>query len=215
MSVDRNAVAWVLYSSGEIFAVSTDDASCSATGYQTQQQDYDVFGMGFVSNSDGSDAEKLYVAGSKINLVSGELEDTKIGYIEPASLRISHLSDMAPAENPPELTGTGDARLYGYFPGPMSTIAELDKTAGHKIPGREWPAGHISESQQLTGWAFAQWGGQFYVFVTTTGFGGRSRVIRVDPDANGGAGEATTVKESGVPTIVGAGVSTCAPVIVE
>jgi hypothetical protein len=217
MSVDRDAVAWVLYSSGEIFRVSTEEAACTATGFQKRQQGYDVFGMGFVSDQPDGASEKLYVAGSRLGPF-GELVDTKIGTIDVDDMQISHLGNMPSAENPPELTGTGDARLFGYFPGEASTIAELDKTTGQKVAGREWPAGSIGPSEQLMGWAFAQWGGRFYVFVTTQAglIGGqRSKIVRVDPEANGGAGEAITVEDSGIPVIVGAGVSTCAPVVVE
>ena len=218
MSVDRDATAWVLYSSGELFHVSTEDASCAATSFQKQQQGYDLFGMGFVSDSAGSDIEKLYVSGSLLDPLTGELTDTKIGFIDKSTLQISHLGNMANLENPPELTGTGAAKLYGYFPGSASTVAELSKVDGQQMAGRAWPAGSISGGEQLAGWAFAQWGGRFYVFVTTQAglLGGTtSKVIRVDPNANGGAGEAVTVVGNGAPFIVGAGVSTCAPVVVD
>jgi hypothetical protein len=218
MSVDREATAWVLYSSGEVFSVSTDDATCSATTFQKQQQGYDLFGMGFVSDAAGSEAEKLYVSGSQLDALSGELINTKMGWIDKGTLVVTHLGNMPTVENPPELTGTGDAKLYGYFPGAASTVAEMDKTSGQQISGRSWPAGSIGGGEQLAGWAFAQWGGRFYVFVTTQAglLGGTtSKVVRVDPSANGGAGEAVTVVGNGAPFIVGAGVSTCAPVIVE
>jgi len=218
MSVDRDATAWVLYSSGEIFYVSTEDASCSASGFVKQQNGYDLMGMGFVSDASDSAAEKLFVAGSTIDPFSGGFENTKLGFISPDSLVVSHLTDVNGIENPPELTGTGDARLYGYFPGRSSTISELDQATGQRVPGREWPAGSIAGNEDLLAWAFAQWGGQFYVFVTTQAglFGSpQSKVIQVDPAANGGAGSATTVKTSDVPYIVGAGVSTCAPIIID
>ncbi len=216
MSVDRDATAWVLYSSGEIFHVSTEDASCSATAFQKQQMGYDLMGMGFVSDSQGSKEEKLFVAGSLAN-AGGGFRDTKLGFIDPNTLQVTHIIDVD-VVNPPELTGTGDARLYGYFPGNSSVVSELDKTTGTRVAGQEWPAGSITGNEQLAGWAFAQWGGKFYVFVTVrTGlFGGMiaSRVVQVDPEANGGGGAAVVVKDSDVPYIVGAGVSTCAPVVV-
>lgn len=217
MSVDRDAVAWVLYSSGELFHVSTENASCSATTFTPQQQQYDLFGMGFVADAAGSDSEKLYVTGSTINSVTGELENTKIGYIEKSTLQVTHLQNMANRENPPELTGTGDAKLYGYFPGASSTIEGIDKATGSSISSEIWGAGSLG-GQTLRAWAFAQWGGRFYVFVTTSdalGISTESKVVRVDPAANGGAGDAVTVKDTGVPIIVGAGVSTCAPVVID
>ncbi len=212
MSVDRDATAWVLYSSGEIFHVSTDSATCTKTAFVPQQQDYDVFGMGFVSDSPGSTEERLYVSGSKF-ASGGQLSNTKIGFIDTTTLAVNHLQDLSSAENPPELTGTGDAKLYGYFPGSSSYITELDKTTGQPA-GQQWNAGSFPSPR---GWAFAQWGGRFYVFITTPEFlGDTSRVIRVDPATD----QFETVAEDtfgndAVPYIVGAGVSTCAPVVVE
>jgi hypothetical protein len=213
MSVDRDATAWVLYSSGEIFKVSTQDATCSPTGFQKQQGGYDLMGMGFVSDSPGSESEKLYVAGSTLDPASGQLLNTKLGFVPKDTLRVNHITDLV-VENPPELTGTGEAKLYGYFPGTASTVSEIDKTTGQRVAGQQWPAGAITANETLNGWAFAQWGGRFYVFVTVTAgvFGTpQGRVVRVDPST----GTATVVKNTGVPYVVGAGVSTCAPVIVE
>jgi len=59
MSVDRNGMAWVLYTSGEVFNVSIADARCTSTGFQKGQAGFQLFGMGFVSDSAGSDAETL------------------------------------------------------------------------------------------------------------------------------------------------------------
>src|SRR5262245_55152244 len=47
MAVDRNGVAFVLYQSGEIFQVSTENAACKASGYQANQLGWQRFGMGY------------------------------------------------------------------------------------------------------------------------------------------------------------------------
>ena len=63
-------------------------------------------------------------------------------------------------------------------------------------------------------WAFAFWGGKFYIFVTaqTDIFSSPVSSVRVIDRATGAASTAL----SNLPTpIVGAGVSTCAPVVVE
>ena len=64
---------------------------------------------------------------------------------------------------------------------------------------------------QVTAWAFSHWGGKFYIFVTSSpdGFTEKSQVLMLDP-ATGVAG---TYLPSMPYRIVGAGVSTCAPVI--
>ena len=83
------------------------------------------------------------------------------------------------------------------------------------IRDRQWPAGEVDGDPAA--WAFAQFGGYFYIFISTeSGFGGAfAEVIRLDPNANGGAGRADMINDDDVPIIVGAGVSTCAPFVVE
>ena len=51
----------LLYTS--IFWVNTTDASCKATGFATRQSSFETFGMGFVSDAEGSEKETLFVAG--------------------------------------------------------------------------------------------------------------------------------------------------------
>jgi hypothetical protein len=63
MAVDRTARAWVLYSSGEIFWVNTVDGSCKPSGFARRQNGFETFGMGFVSNAEGSENETLFLAG--------------------------------------------------------------------------------------------------------------------------------------------------------
>jgi hypothetical protein len=55
-----------------------------------------------------------------------------------------------------------------------------------------------------SGWAFAFWGGDFWVFTAPAG---DSRITRFRPSD----GSVTTVVDSLGAIIVGAGVSTCAP----
>jgi hypothetical protein len=65
----------------------------------------------------------------------------------------------------------------------------------------------------VSAWAFAQWGGKFYIFVTTTDLLTSNSTVRVI-DRQTGAYEGA-VLENLPYIIVGAGVSTCAPVVVE
>ena len=105
-----------------------------------------------------------------------------------------------------ELTGTGDARLFGYFTtAPFVRVAQIDRTN----------AGILSDDvlngfTPPTDWAFSFWGGDFYLYAypVAQNHTPNSSVIRYSP-ATG------TVDFSYVPdvgfTIIGAGVSTCAP----
>lgn len=202
MSVDRSARAWVLYTSGELFWVNTTTGSCSATPYAKGQAGYQLFGMGFVSDSPGSSKEKLYIAGAKDSLMT-----EKLGAIDPGTLKITTVGTMPHGENSPELSGTGSAELYAYYPGISSTfVARVDKATGAEQ--QRWSV--VGLGGQVTAWAFAHWGGKFYIFVTATeGLGENPRVLLLDPKTGKSSVFLSTVKYR----IVGAGVSTCAPVI--
>ena len=206
MSVDRNGMAWVLYTSGQIFQVSISDASCSESGFQRGQRGFELFGMGFSSDSEGSSAETLFIAGG------GAAQDRTgdLGRVPPDTMSVAMVGGLPDSEFPPELTGTANAELYAYFPGEWdSWVARLSKdSAGQE---QSWDLDPISG--QPRGWAFAHWGGKFYIFISTEGaFGGiRSQVKVLDP----ASGNETTAISNSHYMVVGAGVSTCAPVVVE
>ena len=206
MSVDREARAWVLYNSGEIFWVSTKDASCKPSGFKVAQKGFETFGMGFVSNAAGSESETLFITGGgHSNPGKGNL-----GSIDPMTLQVSSLGVLPMTEYGPELTGNGNAELWAYFPGVTNTfVAQLDKTTA--MPLSHWFMPPLSGSVQA--WAFAHWGGRFYLFVTVqdsmTGMN-NSQVMLFTP----GDGHVDTILSHLPYTIVGAGVSTCAPVII-
>ncbi len=205
MSVDRQGTAWVLYSSGEIFKVSTTNAACTASNYQKGQKGFELFGMGFVSDAAGSEQETLFVAGGDaMQLSSGNL-----GIIDRDRLTLSERGAINAGESNPEMTGTGEGELYGFFPGFFENfIARLDKNTG--AVGQRWDLEPLSGS--VTAWAFAQWGGKFYMFVSTEGFLESASAVRVFDPATGT--ESVAVADSPY-RVVGAGVSTCAPFVVE
>jgi hypothetical protein len=209
MSVDRSARGWVLYRSGEIFWVSTKDASCTPTPFEVGQEGYGMFGMGFVADTAGSAAEKLYIAG-----ISGNAPGQKtLSFIDPATLKVHVVGSMGTGTNVPELTGTGDAMLYSFHAHTEPRfVAKTNKQTGELV--EKWdvaiPAG------QVTTWAFAHWGGKFYIFITLQEdpeIGQtpeeKGMVLRLNPDI----GETTFFLNNLTLRIVGAGVSTCAPLI--
>lgn len=200
MSVDRNATAWVLYGSGELFRVSTADASCSATTFAPHQAGFEVFGMGFVSDAEGSADETLFVAGGAMLDIS--LGSARLATIDMGTLGLSPRSDTLPGW--PELTGTGRGELWGYFPEAPPTVRRLDKTNGATLQTFDLPG---VEGVGVSAWAFAFWGGRFYVFLEAlTDFS--TNVFRLDPSD----GRVERVIDDSGYRIVGAGVSTCAPI---
>lgn len=208
MSVDRNGVAWVLYTSGEIFNVNIQNAACTATGFQkTQQGSWYLFGMGYSTDTAGGDTEKMYIAGGP----EQPAPDPMSGFIDTsANLTIQNLpGGINVGENSPELTGTGDAALFGYFPGTISNgfVQQIDKTTG-SVTGSPMMAGQVAGGPAA--WAFAHWGGSFYIFITDNNTL-TPQVQRVN--------RMTGAYDLPIPshpyTIVGAGVSTCAPVVIQ
>lgn len=205
MSVDRDATAWVLYNSGEIFWVSTKDASCKPSGFMPGQMGFETFGMGFVTDAVGTDSESLYITGGS-HLTPGK---GNVGSIDKKTLTVTPHGPLPVTEYGPELTGTGRGELYAYFPGSTSFVARLDKSSG--MPVTQWSLTPLSET--VRAWAFAHWGGRFYIFVTTldpmTGQN-NSQVLLFSPMT----GTATPLLDHLPYTIVGAGVSTCAPILI-
>ncbi len=220
MGVDRNAVAWVLYSSGEIFNVKTSDASCIGnSGYQqgpdgNPQNGMEVFGMGFVTDTAGGNTEHLYLGGGDIMATPGG----SLAVLDPTSP--AHAT-LVPAGLPnqgqdsPELTGTGAGQMFGFYPGTSTAFVQEISKAG-AATGMKWNIpGGLGTTKKIRAWAFAQWGGVFYIFVTTDddgmGTNLNSTVHSIDKASN-----THKVELQNLPyTIVGAGVSTCAPTVVN
>ncbi len=204
MSVDRMGNAWVLYTSGEIFKVSITNASCQASGFQKGQMGFELFGMGYVSDSPGSAAETLFLAGGS----AAQSELGNLGSVDGTTLGVATIGALPTSEHNPEMTGTGNAELYGYFPGSASTfVAKLSKTDSTIV--ESWPLAALGGSARA--WAFAHWGGKFYMFITTQGVGLEPQVKVLDPTT----GMETVAIANSPYVVVGAGVSTCAPIVVE
>ncbi len=213
MSVDRQARAWVLYNSGELFFVSTTDASCTASSFQVAQQSggttFELFGMGFSSDGPSAATDTLFIAGSTAANVGVSRGD--LGTIDSTTLLVDRINALPSGQYSPELTGTGAGELYGYYPGTPSLVARIDKTAATNAQTWNLP----DTSGIVRAWAFAHWGGLFFIFITTSdGLSDVANVLRLDPAANGGAGQVTTALSNTGKIVVGAGVSTCAPIVV-
>lgn len=213
MSVDRTGKAWVEYTTGQIFNVSLTDASCTNTSYSPNSGGMALFGMGFVTDSANSMNEKLYiVGGGRSAEPMGQLKyvDVMAGnYAPQGSGTITAASDFSP-----ELTGTNEGRLYGFYPvltsGP-AYVQEIDKATGMPI-GQKYDLGTTGLGNQIRDWAFAQWGNKFYIFITTQDANGvRNSTVRSIDKATG----TYTIELQNLPYYIpGAGVSTCAPSVV-
>ena len=91
-------------------------------------------------------------------------------------------------------------------------MQEINKASGAGT-GMKWNLGAAGLGAAIRDWAFAQWGGVFYVFVTTdNGTGVTNSTVRSIDRATG----TYKVELSNLPyNIDGAGVSTCAPSVIQ
>lgn len=200
MAVDREGFAWVRHSDSSLWRVDTRDASCTPTRYVPGQEGVFQFGMGFASETNGSVNERLFLSDSEgtglLQLDIGRMKVTRVGRF-----------DGALEGRTAELTGTGEGRLFGFFATTPAQVAEISKGTGQ-----------IKSTKELAGvnpgnaWAFAFYGGDFYVFTSAVSSGpplagAGSDVRRYRPDT----GQVESVKQKIGFKIVGAGVSTCAP----
>jgi hypothetical protein len=205
MAIDHSAVAWVTDHAGHLGRVSTQDGTCTPTAYQPNQpgSHFSAVGMAFAGQVSNG-LETLYVADNSQDPVA----TTGLGLatIDVGSLELTPVGpfDGTLAGRGAELTGTGDGRLFGFFPGSPSTIAQIDPATGHivstaAIPLQALVAGNLA-------YAFSFWGGVFYTYLATGG--GSTDVSTYDP----ASGTTTTVLSQIGFNIIGAGVSTCAPI---
>jgi hypothetical protein len=201
MSVDREAVAWVLYSSGELFKVDTSNASCQATSFAKSQSGLTLFGMGFVSNSTGTTQETLYIAGGS---GPGSGTGARLATIDMTSLL---LSPGAMLTGWPEMTGNGLAELWGFFPDTTPPkVAKINKSSGAEEV--VYPLSSLQGDPAA--WAFAFWGGDFWVFLQR-----QTDTSTTVYQVSGADGSMTVALPNTGRHIVGAGVSTCAPVTID
>lgn len=192
MAVDRRGIAWVNYHSGAVYRVSIIDGRCLQAREPVDAPN--EFGMGFVS--DGDERETLYVTAYN-DARFAELDVTR------KAPRWKPLGQFVASKNP-ELTGTSAGELFGFFPEEGDGfVQQIDRASG-KLLGKRMPVG--TPRGALGGWAFAHWGGKFYVFVTIDN---NSMVYEVDRKT----GASKRILEKLPSRIVGAGVSTCAPLL--
>jgi hypothetical protein len=199
MAVARDANAYVLYDSGQLFKVATSNLACTATGFMPDAT-YRTFGMGFSTQTANSSSDQLFIAGGQSVAAT-----SKLGRLDVTSFMATGQVDLS---GWPELTGTGDGQLWGFFPqtaagGGSPRVARLNKTTGALSP--DYPAAMLAGS--ATAWAFAFWGGSFWIFLKRDT---ETSTSVWDMKANSGSVSNALVDTGRV--IVGAGVSTCAPI---
>lgn len=209
MALDRNAIAWVLYTDAQhegqgLYRVDTADASCTATTFKPGTLGLSVFGMGFTRDAPGGKTESLYVVG-------GQAEDfwisnNTLGKVSFPDLKLTTIG-TTDVSGGVELTGNGNGALYGFFSettAGAASVREISKTTG-RVVGEGW---HLSASvlPAVGAQAIGLWGGEFYIFAQPAG-APSSNVYKLTP----GSGKIVEIMDNIGMVIVGAGVSSCAP----
>ena len=200
MAIDRAGVAWVRYSDGSVWRVSTENLACEATKYQPQAEAFTKFGMGFATETNGGSTETLYLSDSAgQGLAKLNTKTLALDFIGPYS------GDLAGTTS--ELTGTGDGKLYGLFVTSPAQVAEISKATGKVLSAQELAGVYAGNA-----WAFSFYGGDFFIYTNAEAGNlpmnaGGSDVTRYRPSDK----SVTVVKSKIGFKIVGAGVSTCAP----
>jgi hypothetical protein len=205
MAVDRNAVAWVNMRDADpfstdpndlMFKVDTKTAACTLSNIKGQ-----MGGMGFSLDKGTVDQETLFVIGAGSTPVTGGLN--RVDFAKEQLVPVADLGEQVDLE----LTGTGDARLFGFLQSsPTLGLAEVDKTTAaftNKVS--------LAQVQKPLApmFAFSFWGGDFYFYTATSQSASKSTTVsRYRPsDKSMDASYMTNIGFH----IVGAGVSTCAP----
>ena len=160
---------------------------CTETAYD---EDFGAFGMGYATQNASTWQDELYIANAE-----------QLARLDTDSWSITAIGGL-PSQA--ELTGNGEGELWAILPleSPAQLVhlnkenAQIQNTI--YIPQFPDPHG-------LDTFAFATWGGDFWLFVRSYGLGSTTDVYRVEPD-----GTFTMFEEDTGMDVVGAGVSTCA-----
>jgi hypothetical protein len=196
MSVSRDGVAWVLYSSGQLFNVPIATLACTQTTWASPSG-LKVFGMGFSTDTAGGSAEHLFIGGGATQTQTSFM----IASVDTSTMAATVLGNQPIL---PEMTGTGNAQLWGYMPGTSDAhVVRFDKATGQVAQMFDVPT---LAGGSGAGYAFAHWGGDYWVFLQKTG-----ETFTTVHQVDGMTGAIKSSTPAPGRTIVGAGVSTCAP----
>jgi hypothetical protein len=182
MAIDRHGTAWVEYTDGRLFAVDTSNATCRATAFVPKQTGFETFGMGYAMNDAPGTGETLYVAGAGLASLDTKTFDLKfLGSLTYGRTELTSL----------------DTKLFAFSVA-SGVVAGLDKTNGATLVSYR-----TSAVADRAAFAFAQWGGDFWIFTGDQ----HSTVTQYSPTDDTSK---VVVQNTGM-LIVGAGSSTCAP----
>ena len=190
MAVSRSGVAYVRYSDDSLYEIELTTLNCSPTGYSSPNN-FGAFGMGYATDDGDTWKDQLYIA-----------DADRVGQLDTGTWHLSLLGSM-PSQS--ELTGNSAGELWAFLPlESPPALTRLEKDTG--VEEERLRLSGFPSVGDIDAFAFAAWGGEFWLFVRTYGMGSSTDVYRVTAD-----GSLSRVLEDVGFDVVGAGVSTCAP----
>ena len=166
------------------------------TNFITNGSGLTKFGMAFSLDAVGSNTDTLFIGDTAITGSFGKVDTATMAYTPLATFPQNY-------ENTPELTGTGLAKLFSFSPGEeIQHISEIDTKTGSVLVDYSLSGAGGS----INAWAFAHWGGYFFIFETVSDV---NKILRFDPATQA----LKTFLDKTEYRVVGAGVSTCAPTV--
>jgi len=198
MAVRMDGKAYVLYAKWTyaerhctgLARVDLETLKCEvAKPYSCGEGGFGVFGMGYALAPDGR--ETLYIGD----------DDAKFAALDPELGTVQMIGKLP--DGGPELTGNSNGELWGFFPKVVpARVHRIDQLTGKALVSHELTS---FTEPWMGAFAFAAWGGLFYIFYGYDA-GVTTDVYRLTAD-----GKLTPLFIDTGLTIVGAGVSTCAP----
>ncbi|MCR9163632.1 MAG: hypothetical protein ACE37F_15505 [Nannocystaceae bacterium] len=226
MAVDRQRGAWITWSAlhdgpddpayKRLDRIDLDTGACETdvAALPTTEQWGSPLGMAYVSDGADSGNETLYFVdtGTYLHTIGSKSSPGRWWTLGPEGRTFSGV----------ELTGSGDGRMFSLimnYTGPFDfectaempcpptvRLAEVDRAGPSAISMLD-----LTEIEAFGidpgGFAFAHWGGHIWVFISRDF--GATEVFDHDPETQ----TTTRVVDDGAPGVVGAGVSTCAPLV--
>src|SRR5260221_9704374 len=176
---------------------------CTKTSYAAQLG-LVQFGMGFSTDTVGGNTDHLFIAGGAA-VQTGTT--SKLATLDTGTMMASSVGQVT---GWPELTGNANAELWGFFPdingSTTPRVEQINKASGAPVAGKTYMESTLSGMAMA--WAFAFYGGDYWLFLMK---GTETSTTVYQVDGANGAIKGNTPAPGRV--IVGAGVSTCAPVV--
>ena len=189
MAVARNGRAYIRYSSQTLYVIELDSLECTETAMQVSA--FGSFGMGYATLHAETWEDELFIANR-----------STLARLDTTTFSVHPLGGL-PSQS--ELTGNARGELWGVFPlESPAQIMELDRETG--IPLQSITLSFMPSPTTIDTFAFATWGGEFFVFLRLYGMGESTQVYRISP-----TGTTEILSQDTGRNIVGVGVSTCAP----